>query len=109
VNLSNLKIGQTEIIALHFMNESEIDHAKERHKMHPILGPATELLSDLRDLVNQNSDGWCYWRAPVKAADKLMTMIESSETPTKEAFKKALAPIRAFCTRHKLAMPEIKP
>jgi len=84
---------------MHFMNEWDIQQAVEMHAKHPILGRATRLLAALKDLVNGCSDGWAYWKAPVQAADKLMTLIENGryrplatrdETPpppTEEDFK----------------------
>ena len=92
---------------MHFMNTWEIDDCRDRYAKHPVLGPATRFLADFRDLIDQNSDGWCYWRPPVQAADKLMTLIEHPETATAAALKKALTPIKSFCTRHKLKLPEL--
>jgi len=47
---------------------------------------------------NEHSDGWAYWSAPLKAADKLMTLIESGDA-TEAQYKSALSPIKAFYTR----------
>jgi hypothetical protein len=88
-----------------WMNRWEIDCAAERYQDHPVLGKATQFLQRFRDLIDANSDGWCYWRLPIKAAEKLMNMIQKPETATPEMFKKALTPIKSFCTRHKLPMP----
>ena len=82
-----------------FMNTWDIEEAAEKHKAHPILGPATKLLSDLRDMVNSCSDGWAYWPAPVRSAKLLMTMIQENRDPSKNDLKRAVAPIKAFITR----------
>ncbi len=88
-----------------FMNEWEIDQSVVRHAKHPVLSKATKLLYDLKNLVNQHSDGWAYWRAPVKAAAKLMALIETPELATEADLKRAMTPIKSFCTRHKLTFP----
>lgn len=84
-----------------FMNTIEVDEAAIKHRAHPILGPATKLLSDLRDLADSVSDGWCYWPKPVRAAKLLMEMIQTNPDPRKNDLKRAVAPIKAFCTNEK--------
>jgi hypothetical protein len=96
-----------------FMNEYEIERARRLYVSHPILGPATETLSNLVAAVNVNSDGWPYWRSPARAAAKLMAIIvrdgtarylfdEKRADVTAEEYAVALRPIRAFRTRSKL-------
>jgi len=88
-----------------FMNESEIDMYRERYSHHPVLGKATKILSEFRHLVNENSDGWAYWRAPLKAAVKLMNLIyhpDGNNIIDEASLKAALIPIKSFCTRKKL-------
>jgi hypothetical protein len=88
------------------MNDWDIAEARARYAAHPILGPATQTLANLRDAANDNSDGWAYWPKPARAAAKLMELIEPDglrpwETPdvTAAQLRKALAPIKAFRTR----------
>jgi hypothetical protein len=88
-----------------FMNTWEVDEAMDRHKQHPVLGPATRLLGDIRDLVNANSDGWAYWKMPQRAVQKLVALIQEPSTATEAKLKAAITPIKAFCTRHKLKFP----
>lgn len=83
---------------MHFMNAADIDWAVERHARHPVLSRATKILSALKDLVNANSDGWAYWPHPVRAADKIITLIESGDG-TEEDLKKAIVPLKTFLTR----------
>lgn len=84
------------------MNESDIDDAVRRWSYDPVLGPAARTLASLRDAVNRNSDGWCYWRKPSNASRMLQSLL--SEPPTnrdviREAYKRSLTPIKAFRTR----------
>lgn len=96
-----------------FMNEWDIDEALGRYRDHPVLGPATQTLANLRDAANANSDGWCYWPKPVRAAKKLQELIKGDdpriawrdpdrEDATSDALRKAYAPIKAFRTREGL-------
>lgn len=84
-----------------WMNEYEIDEAVVRYRSHPVLGKAARVLSALRHTINENSDGWPYWKAPSKAAKQLMSLFEKPAEATEAAYRKALAPIKSFCTRHK--------
>lgn len=99
---------------MRFMNEYEIEEARDRYAEHPVLGPATETLANLRDAANMNSDGWAYWPKPARAAAKLMDLIERDgtaryrfdserEDATVAELRKALAPIKAFRTRSGIA------
>lgn len=109
------------------LNEGEIDQMVERLKHYPYQEflPYIQFLSDWRDIVNQNSDGWCYWRIASKSAEKLQTLIHDLDCwiryggdaphrlpqlpkPSHEQFRKALTSIRSFATRHKLQVPELK-
>lgn len=83
-----------------YMNEHEINLAKQRHTDHPILSKAAIFLSEFRDQVNRHSDGWPYWSPPVKAAAKLMALLEGGTPPSESELQNALRPIKAFYTRH---------
>ena len=88
------------------MNESEVKWAEQKHAGHPILGPATKLLSAMVDLANSKSDGWCYWPKPSRACNKLMDLIQDHPAnATQDRLKAAITPIRSFCTRHKFEFP----
>ena len=94
-----------------YMNDYDIDQAEQRYCNDPVLSKAVAFLAAFRDEVNSHSDGWAYWRPPVQAAAKLMTLIEDcnvttwkpGRVETKEAtffdLHKALTPIKAFYTR----------
>lgn len=95
---------------MRFMNDYDIDLACQRFAQHPVLGPATRTLANLRDAANDNSDGWAYWPKPARSAAKLMELIERdrrdaayrySDRPdaTVAEYRKALVPVKAFRTR----------
>jgi hypothetical protein len=94
---------------MRFMNEGEIEAAARRYRHHPILGPATQTLSSLCLTVNINSDGWHSWPQPVRAAARLMDLIEGdgrslSLDParmdaTVSKLKASYTPIKSFRTR----------
>ena len=83
-----------------FMNEFDIDMAIQRTK-DPVIRKAVQFLVGFKDQVNSHSDGWAYWGAPVKAAAKLMTLIQNPPVAgaTEKDLKLALAPIKSFYTR----------
>lgn len=95
-----------------FMNEYGIDEAADYYARHPVLGPATRLLAAYRDEVNRKSDGWPYWGH--RPAGKLMALIEDSRhwaigrEPGAAEIARAIAPIKAFCTKKGLAFPVIE-
>jgi hypothetical protein len=91
-----------------FMNEWDIDEALARYVGHPVLGPATQTLANLRDATNANSDGWAYWPKPCRAAKRLQELIQGGRDSrwdteradvTVAAYRKALVPIKSFRTR----------
>jgi hypothetical protein len=92
-----------------FMNEYDIDDRARQYAGHPVLGPATRTLTNLRNAANRNSDGWCYWPKPARAAARLMEMVERDGTwkyrhgerddVSVAEYKAALRPIKAFRTR----------
>jgi hypothetical protein len=100
-----------------FMNTYEIDDAAARYRAHPVLGPATRTLANLRDAANANSDGWAYWPKPGRAAARLQELIQGDPRSrfdaeradaTPERYAAALRPVKAFRTRSGLAF-DIEP
>jgi hypothetical protein len=105
---------------MRFMNEHDILRARAQYANHPVLGPATETLNNLRKAADANSDGWCYWPKPARAAAKLMELIERDGTSryifdyarpdaTVAELLKAYIPIKAFRTRHDLEFEIVSP
>ena len=86
---------------MHFMNEWEVRAAADRYRNDPVLSVATQFLVALMEETDMHSDGWCYWPKPVRAADKLMTLIESG-TGTLTDLRRALVPIKTFYTKYGL-------
>lgn len=97
-----------------WMNEYEIEDAHHKYERHPVMGPATATLDSLMHAVNGCSDGWPYWRAPARAATRLMNLItehakwERTEhqrprlgvEATPAELKRAYAQLRRFRTGH---------
>ena len=95
-----------------YMNEYDIERAMRQFAEHPVLGPATQTLHNLAGWANRNSDGWAYWPKPCRAARKLQELIQhvppgtnhwdtERADATEAAYRAALSPIKAFCTREK--------
>lgn len=104
--------------AMMFMNEWEIEQAAERFRGHPILGPATQTLRNLMECANRNSDGWCYWPKPCRAAKQLQELIQGPhgyprfgdrDDVTATQVKAAYRPIKAFLTRQGLTCEIVTP
>lgn len=94
-----------------FMNEYDMQRASAQYGEHALLGPATQTLRNLAEWTNNNSDGWCYWPKPCRAAAKLMELIERDGTSkyrfdderedvTAAELAAALRPIKSFRTKH---------
>lgn len=99
-----------------WMNESEIDQALDLVKSNaPEYLPYVKFLSDWRDTVNQNSDGWAYWKAGSSCASTLSSLImkvkssirgrDDRSAPSLKELNQALTPIKSCATRHKLPVP----
>lgn len=101
-----------------WMNEYDIEDALRltAHFELPNARRGAEILSRLKDWTNNNSDGWPYWQKPAKAADKLMTALQSSIQASRQSdntdmteaqLKAALTPVKAFLTRQGVEHAEI--
>jgi hypothetical protein len=97
---------------MYFLNRWEIDDKANRHRNHPVLGPATQYLVEFRDMVDENSDGWAHWSAAPTAAARLMKIAETppiaADDVTLADVRKALTPIKSLCTKHKLKAPALR-
>jgi hypothetical protein len=96
-----------------FMNEHEIEDLEYRTRnwehQAPNLVHAIQVLNELKNWTNRNSDGWPYWAKPVRAAKQLMVLIQSDNPYYRSIdtvgdidekdLRKALVPIKAFRTR----------
>lgn len=100
-----------------FMNEYEVDEILDLTKRrYPQYEPFAQYLHDWKETINNNSDGWAYWKAGRGAADKLCTLLEQvkmaelgrAELPSESLFARAMTPIKAAATRHGLQAPELQ-
>jgi hypothetical protein len=96
-----------------FMNDWDIENAMRRFHPDetPNLATGAHILAALANWTDHNSDGWCYWPKPVRAAKSLMTLLQAGEERYRNAYydevadataaelKRALSPIKAFLTR----------
>ena len=81
------------------MNEHEIESFRVQPAgSHAQRAAHVILIAFMRE-VNAHSDGWAYWAAPVKAAEKLMELVQSQEAVTEYDLSRALIPIKSFYTR----------
>jgi hypothetical protein len=100
-----------------WMNEHEVEEAQRNldPSETPNLARGAWVLGNLVTWTNRNSDGWPYWRKPQQAASRLMDLLHERDYAirfghgrdgqpltdvSKPELTKALAPIKAFLTRH---------
>lgn len=91
------------------MNQAEIEWALQQHHECPNVRKGVRLLARLMEAVNEQSDGWAYWHAPAKSAEKLMRLLQStgnlnygtSLTISDSALRQAITPIRTMVTRQR--------
>lgn len=90
-------------------NEGDIERAAELTAKLPVESrrrQVARLLSAFRDVVNANSDGWCYWALASKAATGLIAILESNDAePSERAFNAAVARVKTLCTKYRLPFP----
>ena len=89
-----------------FLNEYEID--SYTHLFDPDLQPnlayGARCLARLAYWADCNSDGWAYWRKPLRASARLQQTLydyarnNDRDCPTAE-MRKCITPIKAFLTR----------
>lgn len=70
------------------------------------------VLIRLHNWTNRNSDGWAYWPKPVRAAARLIELIEGvdrwdPEDVSSADLKRALVPIKSFLTRQGVDHSEV--
>ena len=93
-----------------WMNEWEVAEAAHAFSAteQPNLYRAAQVLGNLVEWTNSNSDGWPYWRKPANAAKSLMDMLNEAMNAQRRGddwdvrptdVTKALSPIKAFLTR----------
>jgi hypothetical protein len=99
-----------------WMNEHEIDRCVEiLEQQGSHASRFAKYLSDWKDVVNANSDGWAHWQGGSRPAAKLSDLLQRAvnvavgrdrgEAPTEQEFAKALSPIRAAATKNGFQAP----
>jgi hypothetical protein len=96
------------------MNEFDIECARRRftRACTPNRLALVMVVEHLAEWANNNSDGWAYWPKPCRAAEQVISLIESrtyAENKAQEdiditdaVMRAAVKPIKAFLTRHKV-------
>ena len=93
-----------------WMNGYEVEEAVVQFQDNPVLAPAARYLSDFRELINDNSDGWTNWSYGTRCANDLCDILSAARLnifqnsrdyvpPTTEQVKKAVQKIRTFVLR----------
>lgn len=97
---------------MRFMNDYDLAFARQRFTRAtcPNRLALVLVVDNLREATDWVSDGWAYWSAPCRAADKAMTLIESRTNRENDEQERhdisdtelsvAVRPIRSFLTRH---------
>lgn len=90
-----------------FMNQYDIELMANNTHACPNVRKAVNLLNQLMLAVNRQSDGWAYWSAPSKSAEKLMQLLTEKAgnlwhntrgTITDAELKAAVTPIKRMVT-----------
>ena len=58
-------------LSMNFMNSFDIEQAVRKYRPETPSGRAAQFLYDFMEEVNDHSDNWAYWKAPVAAANNL--------------------------------------
>jgi hypothetical protein len=96
------------------MNQMEIEAAYDARHACPNVTKGVRLLYRLMRAVNRSSDGWPYWAAPSRSAEKLMKLLKTAGylphgtrgTITDAQLKEAITPIRTMATVQKKKQAE---
>jgi hypothetical protein len=97
-----------------YWNQHDVASAQRRFEGLPDRELGLLVLTRLMNWTNRNSDGWAYWPKPVRAAKRLMELLDSGdhwdpEDVTEAELKKAFTPIKSFLTRQGVDHGEVFP
>jgi hypothetical protein len=89
-----------------WLNQHEIEIAASQQHSCENVRKGYQFLLKFVQAVNEQSDGWAYWSAPRKAANKLIELLDTAGKPfypthgtvTPAQIKKAISPIRRMVT-----------
>ena len=97
-----------------YLNEFEVEDAERVFHLegHPNLYRGAQIVHELMDYADANSDGWHVWKAPRKAADRLIETVDYGRREhlhgrlfgdiREEQLNSLLRPVKAFLTREKV-------
>ena len=106
---------------MRFMNDFDLYRAENRFdpRVVPNRARLTQVVKNLSEWANNNSDGWAHWPKPCRSAEKAILLIESTAYPeytrreqedaTDAEVTAALRPIKSFLTRHGVSHADIIP
>jgi hypothetical protein len=80
-----------------YVNDYDIDNMLMRHNPDTYAWRAANIIRQIMTEANDHSDGWAYWRAPLSACQKMITIAQGYETTEKD-WRAAVATIRRFYT-----------
>lgn len=75
------------------LNQYEVEDAARQH-IH-----GAKCLLRFVDMINENSDGWGTWKSAANAATQLQVIVSRRIQPEQKMITRALAPMKALCTR----------
>lgn len=86
---------------MRFMNYCDMVTAHRRAvaSKDPVRAVAAQFIMQLAEETDAHSDGWAHWPAPCNAAQRMIALADGRTPSSPEAFKRALAPVKAFYTR----------
>lgn len=96
---------------VYYINDYEIELALRNQPVNSVRGYAARILFEHKEIVDSNSDGWAHWAPPVRAAKRLIEVVQAAGDTNHEIleknFKAGVTNLRSFYTRHpQLPIPE---
>ena len=96
-----------------FLNEWEVMNLVDRFFHDRTMGPVVITLRNFVNAVNENSDGWCYWRPAQRAAQRLVAVCEFADKAYRDgdeidhdsvvaAYERGVTVLKRFRTTHKI-------
>jgi hypothetical protein len=100
-----------------FFNESEIRQIAFRANFNRDLAPFALVAVQFVETINDNSDGWPYWKAGYRAAGRFLEILNTLSMPSRvydpttsdiAQLKKAMVPMKSLLTKHNLpSLPSV--
>lgn len=97
-----------------FFNRYEVEEMAVRTQVHPHLAPFGAVALAYLETIDANSDGWAQGAGGSRPAAKFLTLLQRATapfwqrrddgpTPSVQELRRALAPMRALCTKRGFA------